>query len=232
MTIGIYSLYWEEQDLVYIGQSVDIEKRTRQHINMLKSNTHKNHKIQNTYDNYGLPKLSILEKCVVDRLNDLEIYWVNEFNSISKGLNIAEPGSSSYGINHGGAIYSKIQVLLAFRKLQNPNNSVINIAKEINTSNNFVYNLLGGSHIWLAQKYPKLYKRMLDSKQKRISISNKVAAISRCKTRSFISPEGIIYEVTNMKEFCQLHGLDRSHFSSVATGKRPTHKGWKLYLNN
>lgn len=60
MTIGIYSLYWEEQDLIYIGQSQNIERRFTEHLYKLKNNTHTNYKVQKAYITYGLPSTNIL----------------------------------------------------------------------------------------------------------------------------------------------------------------------------
>ena len=43
-----------------------------------------------------------------------------------------------------------------------------------------------------------------------------------------ISPEGIIYERSGIKRFCQEHGLERSSFTSMVKGKYKQYKGWKL----
>lgn len=55
MTIGIYALYWEEQDLVYVGQSQDIARRFTEHKRKLKNTSHTNYKVQAAYNLYGIP---------------------------------------------------------------------------------------------------------------------------------------------------------------------------------
>lgn len=43
-----------------------------------------------------------------------------------------------------------------------------------------------------------------------------------------INPNGESYEVLNLHQFCQEHGLTRSNMQAVATGKIKQHKGWRL----
>ena len=42
MTMGIYALYWQEQDLIYIGQSKEIERRFKDHLRELEACIHCN----------------------------------------------------------------------------------------------------------------------------------------------------------------------------------------------
>ena len=122
MTTGIYSLYWEKQDLVYIGLSQNIERRFKDHLNTLKNNKHTNYKVQNTFNNYGEPKLIIIEECIIEELNDKEIFWTKEFNSINNGLNIIEAGQAGFGTNSSNSKYSKEQIIEALDLLINPIN--------------------------------------------------------------------------------------------------------------
>ena len=50
MTIGIYILYWDKHNEVYIGQSTDIENRISVHTSAVKQNKHYNYKIQDLYN--------------------------------------------------------------------------------------------------------------------------------------------------------------------------------------
>lgn len=83
MTVGIYALYWEEQDLVYIGQSSRLEARHKEHLVDLSQKIHSNYKVQESYNSYGEPKHIIIEYCKIEELDALEIYWTNEFNSLN-----------------------------------------------------------------------------------------------------------------------------------------------------
>ena len=47
-----------------------------------------------------------------------------------------------------------------------------------------------------------------------------------------LSPSGELFtKVEGIKEFSELYGLSRNHFSELLAGKRKTHKGWRL-INN
>lgn len=45
----------------------------------------------------------------------------------------------------------------------------------------------------------------------------------------FISPDGEVVEIYNMKKFCLDNNLARSAMSLVSSGKAPHHKGWRVY---
>lgn len=52
---------------------------------------------------------------------------------------------------------------------------------------------------------------------------------SQAKSYVLEDPEGNLVEVFNMRKFCRESGLNQGNMSSVASGKREQHKGWKLY---
>lgn len=47
------------------------------------------------------------------------------------------------------------------------------------------------------------------------------------KSGKFLSPDGELYEVLNIRAFCREHGLHQSYMSQIASGKRYQYKGWK-----
>ncbi|QNM43718.1 hypothetical protein [Shouchella clausii] len=53
---------------------------------------------------------------------------------------------------------------------------------------------------------------------------------SRRKTRDFIaiSPEGVMTEENNIKEFAEVHGLHASAISNCISGNQKTSKGWRF----
>jgi len=48
------------------------------------------------------------------------------------------------------------------------------------------------------------------------------------KKYAFISPAGAVVKVTDMKNFCDTHKLRANKMCSVHTGKRKSHKGWRV----
>jgi hypothetical protein len=223
MTVGIYSLYWEDQDLIYIGQSQDINKRFREHLNLLSKNKHTNYKVQNAYNNFGIPNLNILEECYINQLNDLEIIWQKEFDSLNS-LDLIEAGQVGYGINSNSAKYTKIQILLVFRALYSTVDTYYTISNKYNVNKSLIGDInSGNSHLWLKTKYPKLYNRLTNRLSNSLSISNCYKKLPIVK-----SPLGILYIVKNIREFALEHNLQNSHLGEVIRGNRKSHKGYTL----
>lgn len=77
----------------------------------------------------------------------------------------------------------------------------------------------------------------IDTRNKRIASIRAVRSTEESKNKTkiqkqktyigFISPTGKIYRnVTNLSEFCKLHGITKNGMYSLASGKLKQHKGW------
>lgn len=238
MTIGIYALYWEDQDLIYIGLSEDVEGRYRDHLRLCRGNKHTNYKVQDAFYKYGSPNLVIIEKCLISELNDKEIYWTREFNSINDGLNIVEAGLVGWGTLSNSSKYSKRQILKVFSLLYKStlSHKCISIKSKVSASlpQDIV---LGKSHLWLREAYPKQYSLMKENRAERIPSNNGALFQNRgIKLPTIVSPEGIIYnEISNLTEFCKTIPLfsiniknSMKGLSKVILGERNQYKGWTL----
>lgn len=86
--IGIYKIT-SPTGRVYIGQSVNIEKRFRHYRS--KNESTKQRRLKLSFDKYGIEnhKFEVVEECSVDQLNDRERYWQDYYNVLDqkKGLN-------------------------------------------------------------------------------------------------------------------------------------------------
>ena len=106
MTCGIYLISNLINNKIYVGQSINIEKRWRQHKRELKNNIHENKKLQNAWNKYGEEnfEFSIACECEEKQLNTLEQYYVFSLESyLSKGgYNISLGGDGLFvkGINN------------------------------------------------------------------------------------------------------------------------------------
>lgn len=85
--IGIYKIT-NPKGKVYIGQSLDIEKRFKEYRGL---HCKLQPKIYNSLAKYTPEKhrFEILEICSKSKLNEREIYWGKKFDSIKKGLNLS-----------------------------------------------------------------------------------------------------------------------------------------------
>lgn len=95
---GIYKITNVKNGKVYIGQSVDIEKRWAQHKRALELGTHHSTKLQNSYNRHLEDSFiyEIVEE-VEDKaeLNNKEQHYINMYNSIENGYNMI--GVDLYG---------------------------------------------------------------------------------------------------------------------------------------
>ena len=91
---GIYKITINDY-YVYIGQSMDIKLRWKQHLNQLKQNKHCNKKLQNVFNKYpNLIKFEIIEKCDESELDSKEMFYIERFNTFNSdhGLNLSIGG--------------------------------------------------------------------------------------------------------------------------------------------
>ena len=94
---GIYKVTNKINGKVYIGQSVDIGKRWRQHMTAEDDNY-----FHKAIQKYGVENFEweIIEKCKKKDLDEREIYWIEYYDSFNKGYNCTKGGDSG-PIMHG-----------------------------------------------------------------------------------------------------------------------------------
>ena len=92
----IYKIENKTTGKCYIGQTVDFQRRKSTHINKLRRNVHVNSKLQNAWIKYGEEDFTFdcwefqIEN--LEELNDLECKYINKYNSIENGYNLAPGG--------------------------------------------------------------------------------------------------------------------------------------------
>lgn len=95
--IGIYYIKNNQNNKLYIGQSVNVEKRFQQHKSMLKHNRHENEYLQSSWNKYGENsfEFNVIECCNENELDDLEKKYINEFQTMDRhyGYNLESGGS-------------------------------------------------------------------------------------------------------------------------------------------
>ena len=108
MSIGIYKYQNKLNNKVYIGQSVNIENRYKQHLYDA-INRPEETGIDLAIAKYGIENFDfqILEECPQDKLDEREIYWIDFYDSYNNGYNRTIGGSSLRGKNHPRALISE-----------------------------------------------------------------------------------------------------------------------------
>ena len=83
--IGIYYIKNKFSGQIYIGQSVDIEKRWGAHTNLLDKGTHTCYKLQNDWTLYGGEtafEFGILRECTKEELDVLEQSFIDKIPTV------------------------------------------------------------------------------------------------------------------------------------------------------
>ena len=102
--IGIYKITNLINNKIYVGQSIDIDERWKQHIYKAFNSNEKGYNsiIHLAFRKYGIENftLEVLEECKIEELDNKERYWIKELNSL-------EP--NGYNILVGGQHFRKVR---------------------------------------------------------------------------------------------------------------------------
>ncbi len=230
MTRGIYKITLGIDSKVYIGQSLNIEERTSQHKSLLKRGKHYNFKLQNDYNITGTFVYEIVEICsVTDSLYDREKFYMSLYSCLESGYSIAAAGISGSGINHPSNVYSKEQILEVVDLCLDPKNQYKHISEITGVSISTIRHLADRSvHYWLEELIPDKCIELVRIRDNRLRNSF-LRSTKQYQYTSLISPEGIVYSITNISAFGRKHGLDSNKLGEIMRGTRNTHKNWRGY---
>ena len=96
--IGIYRITNIVNNKIYIGQTINYEKRKREHINRLLANSHTNRHLQSAWNKYGQQNFifDFIENCSENMLTEREQYWIDYYGGIDNAnvYNNREAGDS------------------------------------------------------------------------------------------------------------------------------------------
>ena len=101
---GIYSIKNILNNKTYVGSSINLKKRKREHFYQLRKGTHSNKHLQNAFSKYGETnfEFAVLER-IEGKITNRETEWIKKLDSANRehGYNIAKKGGSCLGCVHG-----------------------------------------------------------------------------------------------------------------------------------
>lgn len=220
---GIYKLIFKDGSY-YIGQSVNLNNRKKEHYRLLLLGKHHNYKVQDKYNATGiLPDFLILEEAPTNILNDREAKYIN--TSDTNCLNIKQGGDNNYGYNAVTAKYLTEDIELAFLMLvNNPGISHKEVANFVGIDINTVHDISSGRNRAFTEMqkiYPEEYKKLI--KQKANNTRGKHTIVLQHtdgRTVTLITGE--------FSKFCKENSVQNANLSKLISGQRNTTMGWKL----
>lgn len=89
---GIYAIKNKLNNKMYIGSSIDIKKRWKQHKNLLKNNKHHSKKLQSAWNLSSAKnfEFKIIEETKIKNLLEKEDLYINKYNTFFNGYNMTE----------------------------------------------------------------------------------------------------------------------------------------------
>lgn len=94
---GVYLIRCSESGKVYVGQTVDLERRKRDHIRSLRKGEHHNGYLQRAFDKYGEGafEFSVLQECTIAELDSAETTWIRKLDAMNpdNGYNLESGGN-------------------------------------------------------------------------------------------------------------------------------------------
>ena len=89
---GIYKITYKKDGRMYIGQSINLEHRLKEH-----KNCEGDSYIHRAIKKYGIENFSfeIIEECEPEELDKREIYWISFYDSFENGFN-QTPGGQGF----------------------------------------------------------------------------------------------------------------------------------------
>lgn len=146
MSCGIYKYENKINHNIYIGQSIDIKKRFREHKSAAFNPQNKDYNmvIHRAIRKYGLDNFSfdIIEECPEELLNTREVFWIKYYDSYNNGYNATEGGNESH-IHMGTPI--ELFDLDGNYVTEYPN--ITEAAKAIGVSRSTIYGILKGDRL-------------------------------------------------------------------------------------
>ena len=102
MQSGVYKIVNTISGKIYIGSAIDFARRKREHFSRLRSNKHKNNKLQRAFNKYG-EQAFVYEPIIVCLPHDLIMYEqiaMDYYDACSGGYNIRPKAESCLGVKH------------------------------------------------------------------------------------------------------------------------------------
>jgi hypothetical protein len=236
MTCGIYRITNTIDNKSYIGSSINIEKRWREHNNSLLRGQHHSSHLQRAYNKYGLDAFGFLlvEETSRDLLLEREKYWIEFYNAGDSfsGYNMYKnpllPGYPR------GETPNSIRDLHAEDRLVSfiaPDGTVFTGIKNVTRFSKehglspVSMNLVASGKRTVSQGWTKL------GNEQGIATSGSRKRRPGSMNIDVTDANGNIFHISNLQQFCEERSLNYTPIHNMIRGLSKTSFGFKLLGN-
>lgn len=111
--IGVYKITNTINDKSYIGISVDIERRWKDHKLPYNWNRESNKLLYRAFSKYDIQNFTfeVLEECKISELSEKEKYYIEKYDTLKNGYNATAGGEDFSGESHPGHKLTKEDII-------------------------------------------------------------------------------------------------------------------------
>ena len=231
MTCGIYILRFRGTDKVYIGKSIKIEARYSRHLESFRAGI-ASKKMMQAFKEYGFPTYEVLCETSTEDIDKSEAEAIDLFNSVDSGFNSLDgirknhQMTGEFASNH---LYDNDTYAEILDYLVNTTYTQKRIAEVLQVSQSVVTSISKlENHMWLEKYKPNEYAKLRNLKESFIPGSQRSAETLGIKYPIIVSPQGVEYNVLNVRAFANEHDLASSNLHSLLVGRLTSLKGWVI----
>lgn len=235
--VGIYKIT-NPKGKIYIGQSINIEKRWKYYISESYNNRDKQTKLFNSLRKYGPENhvFEIIEECLVEELNEKEIYWGGYYQctDLNKGLNLRELGKQGVWTKEAKIKLSKSHL----GKHKHTDESKRKISESLKGSKRTKEQLIG----WGERRKGKIninggskkgFKKSKESEKRRIEkIIGKKYNTRKSKIDQYDLQGNLLKKWDSVEEIVLKLGLQRNSIYMCCRGELNKSQGYIWKFNN
>lgn len=213
---GVYRVVNTTDGRHYIGSSQNMHERRIGHFSDLRLGNHSNIKMQRAWNKYGsdIFRFEVVEETSLEAQVEREQFYLDTTNPY---YNILKTAFSTKGYKHSPEeIAAACSRQKARWEAMTPEQQAAQKTK------------LSASKVGQKGMSEATRKRMSAAKTGVVKSQEWRDNLSKAKGQSYLvkSPEGVEFEVSGLKRFCDANGLSQGTLSMVIAGKRTHHKSW------
>lgn len=200
---GIYQIKSLTTNKIYIGKSVELQKRFQKHLNPLRKKKHYNVHLQRHFNKYGESdfEYSVLEETNglnAKELSDKEVYWIKLNGANGNGnFNQTKGGETGAGVNRNIEVKLKNIISGEIRCFESRNEA----GRQLNISPSDIRRLLKGERVKRLGEWTKIdcdYSKVLRHGQKSFTLyHDQYGKITECNMAAFAKKIGVVPQVIN-----------------------------------